>query len=69
MLLSTTGQPSEGMLAIKPDWDKREDGVSGYVSLNPDSDGQTVASGDTHNQGTCSCMSYNIPHSQSHLYQ
>ena len=37
---------------------EREDGVSGYVSLNPDSDEQTVASGDTHNQGTCSCMSY-----------
>ena len=47
LLCLTTDQPAEGILLIKPDWDKYVDDASGYVSMKQDSDGQTVTSGDT----------------------
>ena len=48
-ILSIGGQPAEGMLSIKPDWDEQvsDEDTSEYVSMKPNSDGQTVASGDT----------------------
>ena len=53
-ILGIGGQPAGGMLSIKPDWDERvaDDDTSGYVSMKPNSDGQTVASGDTEGHTT-----------------
>ena len=53
-ILNKGDQLAERMFSIKPNWDKQvsDDDTSGYVSMKPNSDGQTVASGDTEGPAT-----------------
>ena len=60
-ILSIGSQPAGGMLSIKPNWDEQvtDDDTSGYVSMKPNSDGQTVASGDTESNTTENVLTHN----------